>query len=73
MTTTELPNDVHALKELVIKEYSARMQEQQRAELYKYRYELLARRHFGQSSEKRQDSTGQQLLFVRKRADEQGV
>jgi len=56
MTSTTLPNDLSALKEMVL-------QEHQRAELYKHRYELLARRHFGQSAEKRPDAPGQQLLF----------
>jgi hypothetical protein len=56
MKKVELPNDIDALKDLVI-------QEHHRAELFKYRHELLARRYFGQSSEKRKDALGQQLLF----------
>jgi transposase len=56
MTSSELPDDIAALKERVLQEY-------QRAELYKQRFELLARRHFGQSSEKLKESPGQQLLF----------
>jgi transposase len=56
MTKLELPNDIEALKDLVI-------QEHQRAELFKYRHDLLARRYFGPSSEKRNEAPGQQLLF----------
>ncbi len=52
----EMPSDVDALQNLVL-------QEHQRAELYKFRYETLARRHFGPSSEKRKDAPGQQYLF----------
>ena len=63
MTSGELTDDVQALKKLVLEEHELRVQEQQRAELYKQRYELLARRYFGQSSEKRKDSPDQQLLF----------
>ena len=56
MAPNTLPDDLSKLKEMVL-------QEHQRAELYKHRYELLARRAFGQSSEKRKDAPNQQLLF----------
>jgi transposase len=56
MTLESLPDDLLALKQLVL-------QEHQRAELYKHRYDLLARRTFGRSSEKLKDSPDQQLLF----------
>jgi len=56
MNRTTLPTEIEALQDLVL-------QEHQRAELYKHRYELLARRAFGQSSEKLKDAPEQQLLF----------
>jgi transposase len=56
MTRPSLPNDIEALKDLVIENY-------RRAELYKSRFENLTRKHFGPSSEKLQDSPGQQQLF----------
>ena len=56
MTLTALPDDVMQLKHLVLENF-------QRAELYKYRYENLARAHFGRSSEKLSNPPGQQLLF----------
>lgn len=70
MTKIELPNDIDALKNLVIEKHELLTQkhelftqEHQRAELFKHRYEVLARRYFGRSSEKRQDAPGQQMLF----------
>jgi transposase len=63
MTKIELPNDIEALKDLVIQKHELFTQEHQRAELFKHRYDLLARRYFGQSSEKRKDAPGQQMLF----------
>jgi transposase len=70
MTKLDLPNDIEALKDLVIQthdqlaqKHELLAQEHQRAELFKHRYELLARRYFGQSSEKRKDAPGQQMLF----------
>ena len=63
MTSSELPNDITTLKNLIIAKHELLLQETQRAELYKHRYELLARRHFGQSSEKLKEPPGQQLLF----------
>ncbi len=56
MTKIELPNDMEALKDLVIQEY-------QRAELFKNRHDLLVRRYFGRSSEKRSEDPSQLLLF----------
>ncbi len=56
MTRPNLPDDIEALKDLVMENY-------QRAELYKSRFENLTRKHFGPSSEKLQDSPGQQQLF----------
>ncbi len=56
MTKIELPNEVEALKDLVIQEY-------QRAELFKHRHDLLVRRYFGRSSEKRSEDPSQLLLF----------
>lgn len=63
MTKIELPDDIDALKDLVIQKHEMLAQEQQRAELFKHRYDLLARRYFGQSSEKGKEAPGQQLLF----------
>ena len=57
MTSTELPDNIAALKEMVL-------QEHQRAELFKFRLEKLTRRYFGPSSEKSQEPSGQQLLFA---------
>ena len=58
MTIASLPDNVDALKTLVLENF-------QRAELYKQRYDSLAALHFGRSSEKQksQDPPGQQLLF----------
>ncbi|HEY3320584.1 MAG TPA: IS66 family transposase, partial [Planctomycetota bacterium] len=63
MTSIELPSDVSALKDMVIREYQRAEQEKQRAELFKFRLEKLTRRYFGPSSEKSQEPSGQQLLF----------
>ena len=63
MTSEELSDDVAALKALVIQKHEMYMQERHRAELFKYRLENLTRRHFGQSSEKSQEPSGQQLIF----------
>ena len=56
MTRPHLPDDIEALKDLVMENF-------QRAELYKFQLENLKRQHFGQSSEKRADPPEQQLLF----------
>jgi transposase len=63
MTSAELPEDITTLKEMVIREYQRAEQEHQRAELFKFRLEKLTRHHFGPSSEKRPETSGQQLLF----------
>lgn len=70
MTSTELPDDIFTLKEIVLREYqraeSERQRaesERQRAELLRYRLEKLTRRYFGTSSEKSRESSGQKLLF----------
>ena len=57
MTAAELPDDIAQLKERVL-------QEHQRAELYKFRWEKMVRRYFGPSSEKSHEPSGQQLLFA---------
>ena len=62
MTSAELPDDIAKLKEMVL-------QEHQRAELFKFRWEKMARRYFGPSSEKSQEPSGQQLLFVLPQAE----
>ena len=56
MTRPHLPDDIEALKDLVLENF-------QRAELYKFRYDNLVRQHFGRSSEKLGEPPGQQLLF----------
>ena len=70
MTRPTLPTDIEALKDLVMTHYQRAAQEQlranqeyQRAEMYKCRFENLVRKHFGSSSEKRTDTSGQQQLF----------
>ena len=63
MTRPHLPDDIEALKDLVMETYQRANEEHQRAELYKFQLENLKRQHFGQSSEKRADPPGQQLLF----------
>ena len=63
MTRPHLPDDVEALKDLVMENFQRAESESQRAELYKFQLENLKRQHFGQSSEKRADPPGQQLLF----------
>jgi transposase len=73
MTLAELPNNIHALKEIALREYQRAEQEKQRAELFKYRLEKLARRYFGPSSEKSQESSGQQLLFALPQPEAKGV
>ena len=63
MNRTTLPTEIEALQQLVLQKHEQYSQEHQRAELYKHRYKLLARRAFGQSSEKFKDAPEQQLLF----------
>lgn len=63
MKLEALPEDVAQLKRLVLDEHQRADDEHQRAELYKFKFENLARVHFGASSEKRNDADGQQLLF----------
>lgn len=70
MNPAELPDDIDTLKALVVKEHGQFVQEReraeqehQRAELFKYRWEKMARRYFGASSEKSHEPSGQQLLF----------
>jgi transposase len=53
----QLPNDVERLKDLLLAEH-------QRAELFKYKYDCLAKHFFGPSSEKHKAPPGQQLLFA---------
>jgi len=64
MTSAELPDDIVTLKGIALREYQRAEQEHQRAELFKFRLEKLTRRYFGQSSEKSQAPSGQQLLFA---------
>jgi len=63
MNPTELPDDVSALKQIAVREHERAEQEHQRAELFKYRWEKMARRYFGASSEKTHEPAGQQQLF----------
>ena len=56
MTLETLTDDVAALKRMVLDNF-------QRAELYKFRYDNLVKKYFGSSSEKRAEAAGQQLLF----------
>src|SRR6201746_2905508 len=70
MTRPHLPDDIEALKDLVMENYQRANEhfekyktEHQRAELYKFKLENLTRQHFGRSSEKLSDSPEQQLLF----------
>ena len=63
MTLATLPEDLPQLKQLVLEHFQRANDERQRAELYKFRYENLIRQHFGRSSEKRDEPSGQQLLF----------
>lgn len=63
MTLANLPDDVAALKNLVLENFQRAHDEHQRAELYKFKFENLARQHFGRSSEKLGEPPGQQLLF----------
>jgi transposase len=70
MTLEKLPDDLMQLKQLVMDNFQRAEQEElraksehQRAELYKFKFENLARQHFGRSSEKLNDPPGQQLLF----------
>jgi len=57
LTRAQLPNDVHALQELLL-------QADQRIEHLSHQLEMLTRRLYGPSSEKRHDAPGQQLLFA---------
>ena len=70
MTQLTLPNDIEALKDLVMENYQRANEhlekyqsEHQRAEMLQFKLDNLIRQHFGQSSEKRADPPGQQLLF----------
>lgn len=56
VTKPSLPNDVEALKDLVMEQF-------QRAESYKFKCETLLRKIYGSSSEKSKEQPGQQLLF----------
>lgn len=56
MTRPHLPDDVEALKDLVMENY-------QRAENYKLKCETLLKKMYGSSSEKLKEPAGQQLLF----------
>jgi transposase len=70
VTKPNLPNDVDALKDLVMENYQRANEylekfksEEQRAENYKFKCETLLRKLYGPSSEKIQEQPGQQLLF----------
>ena len=63
MTLPHLPDDIEALKDLVMENFQRAESESQRAELYKFQLENLKRQHFGPASEKCADPPGQQLLF----------
>ena len=52
----ELPNDTNALRDLVLAM-------DQRVEHLSHQVEMLTRRLYGPSSEKRHDAAGQQMLF----------
>lgn len=63
LTRAQLPTDVNALQELLLKFDELLHQADQRSEHLSHQVEMLTRRLYGPSSEKRHDAPGQQVLF----------
>ena len=63
LTRAQLPTDVNALQELLLKFDELLGQADQRVEHLTHQVEMLKHRLYGPSSEKRHDAPGQQLLF----------